>query len=201
MFEQILLIVDLILIISLFIFVIKLKNDRPLSIKVLIYSAFCICISFILSYIRIFELPQGGSISPGSMFFITIIGYWFGIKAGILGGIAFSLLKLITSPFIIHPIQLLLDYPLSFGALGLSGLFRKGKYSLYIGYIVACLGRLFFTTLSGVVFFSTYALDTNPILFSAVYNISYMLPEMILTIIIISTPTFRNAIKTVKVNI
>lgn len=199
MFEQICLIIISLVLLYLFIFTIRTKKDTTFSIKILTYSSFCICIAFVLSYIRLFPLPQGGSVNPGSMFFITIIGYWFGLKPGILTGITFGLLKLVFNPFIVHPIQFLLDYPLAFGALGISGLFRNGKYELYKGYVVACLSRLLISTLSGIIFFSTFAGDVNPILYSLTYNMSYILPEMILTIVIISVPTYRNAINSVKI--
>ncbi len=79
--------------------------------------------SFVLSQIKLFSLPQGGSITPFSMLFIILIGYFFGVKTGVLTGIVYGLLQLAFGGWVMHPMQLLLDYPLAFGALGLSGLF------------------------------------------------------------------------------
>ena len=186
-----------------------LYRKKQFSVRVSTISAMCIALSAVLSIIEPIRLPQGGSTTAFSMLFIVLIGYWFGPEAGILAGVADGLLNLAINPYVIHPIQLLLDYPFAFGALGISGLFRNflrnnriGKSNvkfdgLCIGYIVAALARWFMHFMSGFVFFSTFAGDSNPVIYSAVYNFSYILPEMILTLIVLTIPAFRNAIDAV----
>ena len=181
-------------------------RKRQFSARVLAISAMCVALSAILSNIKLFNMPQGGSVTAFSMLFIALAGYWFGPAAGILAGVAGGLLNLAISPFVVHPIQLLLDYPFAFGALGISGFFRNvmrnhtiGKSrvkfdGLVIGYAIAVLARWFMSFISGFVFFSDYAGDMNPVIYSAVYNISYILPEMFITIIILFVPVIRNAI-------
>lgn len=83
------------------------------------------------------------------MLFIVLIGYWYGLGAGLTVGFAHSILLLILGPYIISIPQMLVDYPLAFGALGLSGIFFKSKYGLIKGYIAGVLGRYFFAFLSG----------------------------------------------------
>ena len=87
--------------------------------------------------------------------------------------------------YIVHPIQVLLDYPVAFGCLGLAGALRK-KYPL-IGVGVGMAGRFFSHFVSGIVYFADYAPEgMNPIIYSAVYNGSYILPELTISLIIIS---------------
>ena len=132
------------------------------------------------------------------MFFISLIGYWFGAFAGIVAAVAYGIMQLIFDPYVIHPAQLLLDYPIAFGILGISGFFANAKHGLVKGYIAGALGRWFCSTLSGVVFFYEYAGGQNVFVYSSLYNINYIAPEIVLTVLLISVPAFKNAIEHVK---
>jgi thiamine transporter len=132
------------------------------------------------------------------MLFIVLAGYWFGPSVGILAGVAEGLLGLITGPYVVHPMQLLLDYPLAFAVLGISGFFKNKRWGLQIGYTAGALARWLMSFLSGVIFFASYAGDSNPIVYSAVYNFSYILPEMVITLILLFLPPLRNAIDAVE---
>ncbi|MDR1558373.1 MAG: energy-coupled thiamine transporter ThiT [Clostridiales bacterium] len=181
-------------------------RKKEFNARVLTCSAVCIALSVLLSNVKIIHMPQGGSVTAFSMLFIVLVGYWFGPASGILAGVARGLLDMTIDPFIIHPMQLLLDYPLGFGVLGISGFFRNTlrnntlastgiKFDgLCVGYIAAALARWFMSFLSGFVFFAEYAGDQNPVIYSAVYNMSYILPEIVLTLIILLVPAFRNAV-------
>ena len=95
--------------------------------------------------------------------------------------------------------QVLFDYPLAFGALGLSGFFSGRKYGLQIGYVVGVLGRFLCSTLSGVFFFAAYAPEgMNPWVYSSLYQGSYLGAEGIITLAIISIPPVAKALDTVK---
>jgi thiamine transporter len=163
--------------------------------KMLVMTAVCIALSLVLNQLTLFRMPQGGSVTAGSMFFIVLAGYWFGPVVGIIAGFAAGLLSLMLGGYVVHPIQLLLDYPLAYGALGLAGFFRKLPYGLHIGYTVGVMGKFFMSFLSGVVFFGVYAPPGQPVaLYSAIYNISYIWPEALVTLIIISVPAFRQVV-------
>lgn len=96
---------------------------------------------------------------------------------------------------------MLLDYPLAFGALGLAGFFNKKKWGLQIGYVIGVFGRFIFSTISGIVFFASYAPEgMNPILYSLGYQASYLVPEAVITLIIISIPPVAKALARVKQN-
>lgn len=97
--------------------------------------------------------------------------------------------------------QMLIDYPLAFGALGLSGFFAGKKHGLTLGYLSGVIGRYVFAVISGVVFFGAYAPEGTPaLLYSLGYNASYLVPEAIVTLIIISIPAVAKALGQVKKN-
>ena len=168
--------------------------------KKLVFSAMGIALALVTSYLKLWDMPMGGSVTLLSMLFISLIGYWFGAKYGIITGAAFGLLQFIINPYMLSLPQVILDYPLAFGALGLSGFFRNYKYGLRIGYIVGVVGRFIFSTLSGVIFFASYAPEgMNPWIYSTIYQGSYLGAEALLTLVIISLPPVIKALKLVKV--
>ena len=168
-------------------------------VKVLAYSGVAIAIAMVLSQVKLFALPQGGTITPFSMLFVVIIGYFFGVRQGILAGLVYGLLQLAFGGWVMHPVQLLLDYPLAFGALGLSGLFANSDHGLIKGLVVGVMGRFFMHFLSGVVFFSAYAPEGwNSVLYSFYYNFSYTGVEAALTIVVLLVPGVMVAFKNVK---
>lgn len=167
--------------------------------KKLAVCAACIALAFLLNQVTLFRMPQGGSITPASMLFITLAGYWLGPVYGIIAGVSKGLLDTVTGAYVVHPIQYLLDYPLAFGMLGIAGFFRKANYGLQIGYIMGVIGRFVMVFISGLVFFSDIGGMGLPasVAFSFTYNITYIGPEMVVTLIIISLPAMRHAIDTV----
>lgn len=110
-------------------------------------------LAMVTSFMKIVSLPFGGSITLFSMLFICLIGYVYGVRAGVMTGVAYGMLQLITGPYIFAPLQVLLDYPLAFGALGLSGLLSNKKHGLVTGYVVGVAGRYLCHVISGYIFF------------------------------------------------
>ena len=158
-----------------------------------------LALAVVCSQIKLFRLPTGGSITLISMLFVVLIGYWYGPVVGLLAGVTYGLLRLILGPYIVSLPQMLVDYPLAFGALGISGFFSDKKNGLLIGYIAAVLGRFFFAVLSGVIFFGMYAPEgMNPLLYSISYNGFYLCAEGLLTLILLAVPAVRKAMMSVK---
>ena len=190
------LVVGVVLFLALSGFLFKRSNISP---KVLTYAGLSMAIAFILSYFRLWPMPMGGSVSPMSMFFVTFIGFLFGPSVGLVSGLSFGLLQFAQGPMVLHPFQLLLDYPLAFGMLGLSGFFYKAKGGLFIGYIVAVIGRFVMHVISGYFFFAQYAPEgMNPLWYSIVYNASYIFTEAAISILILLFPQVRSAIAHIK---
>src|SRR5712692_9262163 len=96
---------------------------QAVPVKILAEMASAIALSGALSLITIFTLPQGGSITLASMVPVLLFALRRGPKLGVIAGAILGLVVLVEMPFVVHPAQLLLDYPLAFGALGLAGLF------------------------------------------------------------------------------
>lgn len=177
----------------------KKGSSLKLSAKQLAFCAVAIALGTVLSNIKLFSFPFGGSVTLLSMLFICLPGYWFGLKAGLVTGVAYGVLQLIIDPFVIHPAQLLVDYPLAFGAFGLSGLFTSRKGGLIKGYIVAIVGRWIFATLSGWIFFAEYAWEGwAPLPYSLTYNGIYIFTEGAVTLLILAIPQVREAFARVK---
>lgn len=169
------------------------------AVKKLVFSAMGIALAMVTSYIKVWEMPMGGSVTLLSMLFICLIGNWFGAGYGILTGAAYGILQLIVDPYMVSVWQVLFDYPFAFGALGLAGIFRNQRYGLQLGYAAGVLGRFVFSTLSGVIFFAAYAPEgMNPWVYSSVYQGSYLGAEGIVTLVIISLPPVAKALETVK---
>ena len=167
--------------------------------KKLVSSALGIALALVTSYIKLWEMPMGGSVTLLSMLFICLIGYWYGLKYGLIAGIAFGLLQFVIDPYMISVPQVILDYPLAFGALGLSGLFCDKRFGLQIGYVIGVIGRFVCSTLSGVIFFADYAPEgMNPWVYSIAYQGSYLGVELLLTLIVISIPPVAKALSLVK---
>lgn len=190
------LLIGLILCIPLFS---KKQKSRRMNTKEMVFCAAAMALATVTSFIKFGSLPFGGSITLFSMLFISLIGYFYGPKTGLLTGLAYGVLQLITGPYIYAPLQVLLDYPLAFGALGLSGFFCDRKHGLIIGYVVGVIGRYLCHVLSGYVFFAEYAPEgMNPLLYTLGYNLTYILPELIATVAVLCIPAVIRAIGQVK---
>ena len=148
--------------------------------KMMAHAAMCLALSFVLSYIRLFRMSGGGSVTPGSMLPVMIFGAGYGLVPGLLVGFAYSLLQILQGAEAAGIMGLLLDYILAFSALGLCGLSRHlpKKWGLYAAMIIALIGRLVCSILSGVIVWGT------PLWGSITYNVSYMLPEMVICLIL-----------------
>ncbi len=169
------------------------------DIKALTLSAVLIAIAMVLAQIRLFTMPQGGSVTLLSMLPIALCAYLLGPRRGIMAGIALGLVNLIFGPYVIHPVQLLLDYPLAFGAMGIGGLFRNGKNGLTKTYLVGILGRYICAFISGVVFFGAYAPEGfNAVTWSLWYNLTYIVAEGAITVVLINIPALKKAFASMK---
>ncbi len=172
---------------------------QSFSVKGLAVCGVCIALAFVLSFIKLFSAPLGGSVTLCSMFFICIIGYLYGWKYSLTAALAYGILQFVQKPEIYAPLQVIIDYGLAFTALGLSGFFRQKKIGLYIGYIAGVTGRFIFSAISGYVFFAEYAPEGwNPLIYSIAYNASYIYIEAAITLAILFIPPVGSAIERIK---
>ena len=178
-------------------------GNKKFSAKQLAFSAMAIALATVASMIKLIHLPMGGSVTLLSMFFVTLVGYWYGLGAGLTTGVAYGILQLVIDPYIISVPQMLVDYVFAFGALGLAGLFwkNKKKYGIILCYIAGILGRYIFAVISGWIFFGMYASDygfSSPVVYSLAYNGAYIFLEAGITIVILLIPPVNKALSYVK---
>lgn len=168
------------------------KAKLTFSAKQLAFCAVSMALAFVLSNIKIFKFPTGGSITAFSMLVACLPGFFFGPLVGIVTGVAYGLLNLIVDPYILFPAQVIVDYILAFGALGLSGFFSNSKYGLIKGYIAGVIGRYVFAVISGWIFFGEWAWEGwNPLAYSLAYNAIYIFAEAGVTIVVLCLPPVR----------
>jgi thiamine transporter len=157
---------------------------RVLSTKTLAEIIVLVALAGALSLIShsFFSLPQGGSINVG-MVPIFWLALRRGPKIGIFAGAVFGVVDLAIEPFVVHPVQFILDYPLAFACLGLAGFFQKRPV---VGVAVGGACRFVSHFVSGVVYFPNYAPEgMSPIVYSAIYNATYLIPSMIICAVVI----------------
>ena len=175
-------ILTLIAVVILIIVFIKIKIVK-LTTTILVQVALSVALSTILSFIKFYHFPQGGSINLASMVPILVMAIIYGPEIGFLTGFVYGIVDLILGPYILNPIQVLFDYPLPYMALGLAGYFRNNKT---LAVVIAMSGRFIFHFISGVVFFGSFAPDgMSPIIYSAFTNALLIIPNGLICLIVI----------------
>jgi thiamine transporter len=149
--------------------------------RTLVEGALCVALSVVFSCLKLFHMPQGGSITlemAPLLYYSYKYGAGWGISAGVISGIVQALF----GGYVVHPVQGILDYPAAFGALGIAGLFGQSARGVIIGTAAAAAARLVCHVASGVIFFSSYAPEgQNALVYSVVYNATFMAPSAIIS--------------------
>lgn len=176
----------------------------------LVEAGIMIALAQILSYVKIIEFQNGGSVTLGSMIPILLFAIRWGGKPGVLVGLVYGFLQFaLGTKFSYHPLGIFLDYIFAFGCLGFAGLFRKNIFTIIAGIAVAMAGRFTFHYISGIVLWYMYAPEGMSVyLYSLVYNGSFLLPEFLISAALICAlyrPLKRylviNPIKTNNINL
>ena len=166
--------------------IIKRENIRALA-----EAAMLIALAYVLSIITLFRMPQGGSVTPLSMLPILIIGLRHGLKWGLMGGLAFACLEMLTAfwppPYPTVPAYIavvMLDYIVAFTVLGLSGLFMGKQYGLMYAALICITLRFLCHFFSGIIVWYPFAGDMPVWLYSLSYNGTYMGVELLMVVVI-----------------
>ena len=163
------------------------------QIKKLAESGVSLALAVVLGFFTIYKMPQGGSVSLEMLPIIFIALRW-NWKDGVLLGTAYGIIQIMFSNSIFHWAQVILDYPVAFALLGLAGivgnlkekntLAEKGRI-ISMGVLLAGSVRFIVHFFSGMIFFAEYAPKGQPAwLYSLLYNGSYMIPEIIITLVV-----------------
>ncbi len=170
--------------------------------KQLIFCAACMALAFVTSYIKIFEMPWGGSITLCSMLFIVMAANWYGVRTGVLVGLAYGILQFVQEPYVLSFFQVCCDYILAFAALGVAGFFSRSPKGLVKGYFAAVMARGAFHALGGYLYWMSYMPENFPqslkSVYPIVYNYSFLLTEALLTAAVMSVPAVASALNQIK---
>lgn len=167
------------LLIALFL---RLRHVQITTVMI-VYIGLMLAVTVLLHQLKLYHMPQGGSITCGAMLPLLFIAYRYGPGIGCLTGFLYGIINILQDPFLLHPVQVLFDYPLPYMMLGLAALWPKHRY---ISTGLAFLGRYLCHFISGAVFFGSYAPEgTSPYLYSLVFNATYLLPEFFICFLLL----------------
>lgn len=169
------------------------RNQKKWSTRMMANASLCIALAFILSYVKLYEMPQGGSVTLASMLPIFMFAYAYGVGPGLAVGFAYGLLQFVQGGWFVHPVQFLLDYPLAFAMLGFAGIARRlpERWGLMAGILLGTFLRFLCAFLTGVFFWGDGADEQNVLIYSAVYNGTYLIPETAICLAIGFIPQIR----------
>lgn len=159
--------------------------------RMLCEGAIMIALALVLGLFPLYEFPQGGSISLEMLPLLLFCVRW-GIRDGLVGCLAFSILQVFVQGAVSWGwVSILLDYVVAFTVLCLAGLGRGSKYGIFWGSVLGCAARFLVHFVSGVTVYRivapTEVLGTvfdNPVLYSVVYNGSYMAVDLALCLVL-----------------
>ncbi|MBQ04879.1 energy-coupled thiamine transporter ThiT [Candidatus Bathyarchaeota archaeon] len=154
-----------------------------LNTKVLTEVAILVALATVLSYIRFVVFPQGGSVTLASMVPLLVLSYRRGWRIGTFACLVYGLIQFYQDPWMLNWAQFILEYPIAFSVIGLAGILKGHEL---IGAVIGLGLRFLAHLIAGVVFWSEYAPPgISPQLYSIIYNGSYMLPEIIISMVFV----------------
>jgi thiamine transporter len=159
--------------------------------KKITFTAMMIALALIFEIFSTFvlPLPQGGNVSVVAIP-LMILGYYYGVPTAMLGGVIVGVSQgLFVPPFVVNPIQYLLDYVFPFAFMGMATVFiklnpKQENILLSLGILLSLTLRYISHVISGTLFFAEYAGDQIPIIYSLIYNITFIGPTLIITLIL-----------------
>ncbi|WP_298706122.1 energy-coupled thiamine transporter ThiT [uncultured Veillonella sp.] len=155
--------------------------------RMIVEAGLCIAIAYVLHFIVLFQMPQGGSVNAANLVPLVIFSMRWGGKQGILACTMYGVIAfLLGAKFSLHYLSILLDYLVAYGVMGITGFFRTSHLGVLMGFGISSLLRWFASVVSGAVVFAAYApVGQNPWIYSMAYNATYMIPEFIINALVI----------------
>ena len=166
-------------------------GKRRLYTRMLCEGAIMVALALVLNQLKIFRLPNGGSITL-EMLPIFFYAVRWGVGPGLLAGFAFGLLQMFIDGAVAWGWQsLLLDYLVAFTPLGLAGLFKGKQWGIFAGTVLGSAVRFIVHFISGITIYAIVAPTelfnmtfTSPWMYSLAYNGSYMAIDMALCLVV-----------------
>jgi thiamine transporter len=175
-----------------------MKKNITLSLA---YGAVAVALSVSLNFITLFKMPFGGSVTLLRMLPIVLYAYMFGTPRGFFIGAVYGVLDCLLDPYVVHPVQYILDYPLAFGLVGLAGCFRhtKSKNKILFGTAIAAAARYIPHVLSGVIFFAEFtpAEYDSALWYSMVYNAFVFVDMAFVAVAVLLLERSKSFVKTI----
>lgn len=170
----------------------------------LVEASMMLALAVILGeFVVLFKMPMGGSVTLGGMVPLFLFAFRWGGKKGLLVGAVYGILDLVIGFYAMHPISIILDYPLAFAVIGLAGFFKKNSAGYIGGILTGIAARFICHVVSGVAFYASYAPEgQSPLVYSILYNGTFLLPELVITVVLtlvlikfVKLPDPRNPVK------
>lgn len=152
-------------------------------VKMAMYLALFVVLDFVANQFGIFKMPNGGSLGIGVVP-LLLASYDLGFRKGVLVALlTIPLMYMTGQVWFVSFGQFALDYVLAFGVYGLATMFpsfnKDGAYPVMTGIVITNALRTFFSYLAGVWYWEV------PPMASLTYQLSYMVPTLILTLIVV----------------
>jgi len=165
-----------------------MENNNS-NVRMLVEGGVLIGLAYIMDMIKLAQMPQGGSITLGSMIPILIFAIRWGAKPGIMAGLVFGSMQFLLGPkWSFHPISILFDYVIAWGFLGLAGAFKGSMPKLMTGIALAIFGRFVCHVFSGITIWSSYAPEgTSALAYSIGYNGTYLGVEAAIAMVVFAS--------------
>jgi len=153
----------------------------------LVEASMMLALAVILGeFVVLFKMPMGGSVTLGGMVPLLLFAFRWGGRKGMLVGAIYGILDMVIGFYPMHPLSIILDYPLAFAMIGLAGFFRRTPSGYISGILTGFAARFICHVISGVAFYASYAPEgQSPLVYSILYNGSFLLPEMGITAVLI----------------
>ena len=164
---------------------------KNMKLRALCEGAVMLAAAQVLSYIKIWEMPWGGSVVL-SMIPLVLFAVRWGLGSGLLVGFAFGVLQfLFDGGFAIGWQSIIGDYLLAFTVLGLAGLVARRSHGVFTGTLIAGIARFLVHYVVGATIWAEYMPEeffgmsmTTPWFYSLLYNLAYMLPNIVITLVV-----------------
>ncbi len=174
-----------------------MNNELKMKTKVITECAVMIALATVLSFIKVFEAPYGGSVTLGSMVPIVVLcAHIRETRWALLACFAYALVQMLfgfypppTATVWAFAGVVLLDYIVAFGVLfivnPIAKLFKKKTFAVIIGASIAVFCRFLCHFATGILIWDACAPEGQPVwLYSLLYNGGYMLPELLITVVL-----------------
>lgn len=169
-------------------YMVKGKERTVWSTRMVALGAMCIALSYVLGMIRLWRMPNGGSITPAATLPLMLFAYVYGVGPGLLVGTLYGLLDYLAGGYFLSVPQVLLDYIVAYTVMGLAGILRKHpnqQLGLLVGVVIASVARWICAVAAGVLFWAESTPEgMSALIYSMGYNGSYMAVNCVICIIV-----------------